>query len=613
MDYQKFSKQELVKEVQKINQELQESREVISAIQRGEVDAVVVHRDKGEQVYVLDDVNITYRRMIEEMNEGAVILNSEYSVLYCNKAFAGLIKYHVESVVSNPITNFINTEFVEFFQNISGSDIQAPVRRSIKLKDASAISIPVFISLHKIILAGMETFMMTVTDEREKMHIKKLSLHQVAMEKLASKLRKSKEEAEQAAALLREKNRDYAILNDEYIKINNKLLQANKELELAIKRAESSDHLKSAFIANMSHEIRTPLNSILGYTKILKNSDCDEEQKKHIDVIDNSGRNLLHLINDIVDLSKLESGEMDTDESAVFLNKLLNNIKTQFYAYAINKEKQKIDFRLRIPGNIKQGPVIYTDEFRLQQILSNLLSNAFKYTDKGFIEFGYELHDKKEIMFFVRDTGYGICKEDQENIFKRFRQGKIPSRQVVAGTGLGLAISKGLTKLLGGEIWMKSEPGKGSTFYLTVPFKEVEVEQGSELKNNRFAASGIPRLTGKRILLSEDDFFSREMMIYLLKKTNATLLVAEDGVETLRKFEKVNADLVLLDIRLPELDGYEVLKEIRSINPDTFVIAQTAYAMMDDIKKFREAGFTDYITKPVSDDELYSLLQHYLG
>ena len=455
--------------------------------------------------------------------------------------------------------------------------------------------------------------MMTVTDEREKMHIKKLSLHQAAMEKLTLKLRKAKEEAELAAALLREKNRDYVILNDEYININNKLLEANEELELARKRAESSDHFKSAFIANMSHEIRTPLNSILGYTKILKNSAINEEYKKHVDVIDNSGRHLLYLINDIVDISKLESGEMNTDESAVFLNDLLDNIKNQFNAYAVNKNKQNIDFRLRLPGNIKQQLVIYTDEFRLQQILSNLLSNAFKYTDKGFIEFGYELRDRKEIMFFVRDTGYGISKEDQEIIFNRFRQGKIPSRQVVSGTGLGLAISKGLTKLLEGEIWMKSEPGEGSTFYLTVPFKEVEVEPGTKLKNDRLPISGIPQLTGKRILLSEDDFFSREMMIYLLKKTNATLLVAEDGVETLRKFEKVNADLVLLDIRLPELDGYEVLKEIRSINPDTFVIAQTAYAMMDDIKKFREAGFTDYITKPVSDDELYSLLHHYLG
>lgn len=613
MNYHSFSKQQLVEEVQKINGELQEAREVISAIQHGEVDAVVVHRDKGEQVYVLDDVNITYRRMIEEMNEGAIILNSEYSVLYCNKAFADLINCHVASVTSKPITNFINPGFVEFFQNISGNDIQTPVRRSIKLKDASGKNIPVFISLHKIMLAGIKTLMMTVTDEREKMHIKKLSLHQAAMEKLTLKLRKAKEEAELAAALLREKNRDYVILNDEYININNKLLEANEELELARKRAESSDHFKSAFIANMSHEIRTPLNSILGYTKILKNSAINEEYKNHVDVIDNSGRHLLYLINDIVDISKLESGEMNTDESAVFLNDLLSNIKTQFDAYAINREKQNIDFRLRLPGNINQELVIYTDEFRLQQILSNLLSNAFKYTDKGFIEFGYELRDRKEIMFFVRDTGYGISKEDQEIIFNRFRQGKIPSRQVVSGTGLGLAISKGLTKLLEGEIWMKSEPGEGSTFYLTLPLKEVEVEPGTELKNDRLPISGIPQLTGKRILLSEDDFFSREMMIYLLKKTNATLLVAEDGVETLRKFEKVNADLVLLDIRLPELDGYEVLKEIRSINPDTFVIAQTAYAMMDDIKKFREAGFTDYITKPVSDDELYSLLHHYLG
>jgi CheY-like chemotaxis protein len=248
------------------------------------------------------------------------------------------------------------------------------------------------------------------------------------------------------------------------------------------------------------------------------------------------------------------------------------------------------------------------------QIMNNLLSNALKYTRKGSVEFGYEINDlKKELIFFVRDTGIGISKKDQEVIFKRFSQGRVFSKDVViSGTGLGLAISKGLTSLIGGDIWVKSKVGQGSTFYFTIPYKKAEPAASLNPEDEELTDTAVPRLMGKSILLGEDDPYSREMMLYLLKKTNAEVLSAKDGRETLEIFHQNNVDLVLLDLRMPEMDGYQVLKEIRLKKPGTLVIVQTAYAMQDDIRNFKEVGFDDYLTKPISDTKLFGLLNKYL-
>ena len=613
MDYHNLNKQELIEEIQSAHRELRELRDMLQAIRTGEIDAVVVQRGGSEQVYVLDDANITYRRMIEEMNDGAVIFNHDGSVLYCNKAFAGMLKLTVEKIISKPIADFINPKFMELFNNLSGRNLKNPVRKPIKLRPGSGNHIPAIISLHTITTSTLDAYMMTVTDEREKLYIKQLSHNQRVLEKLTLKFKEAKEETDKTVKLLKEKNFDYALLNREYVAINNKLAKANKELLAAKKEAEKSDHLKSAFIANMSHEIRTPLNSIMGYTKILANSITDDEHKKHIEIITQSGKNLLHLIDSIVDLSKLEAEEMKIEKSIVFLNDLMNSIKVQFEPFALSDDGQPLEFRLLIPENGKDQTVIYADEFRLQQIITNLLSNAFKHTDEGYIEFGYKTDAGKEkLMFYVKDTGTGIDKKDQEIIFNRFQHGTNFSKKVISGFGLGLAISKGLTALMEGEIWLESEVGSGSTFYFTIPLDEVDPESILKPKKRNISCTEIPRLRGKKLLLSEDDLFSRQMMVYLLKKTGAELVTATDGRETLKMFQQHGADLVLLDIRLPELDGYQVLKEIRSGDPDTIVIAQTAYAMLDEIRKFKLAGFNDYLIKPVSDYDLYDMLHKYL-
>jgi PAS domain S-box-containing protein len=611
MDYNNFSKQELIGEVMKLNHELQESINTIQAIQRGEVDALVVSHDSVEKVFVLKDANITYRLMIEEMNEGAVTFTTVGTVLYCNKAFARLVGQPVEEITSRPITKFLNYSPGELVKSVSSLKSRKSAKKLIKLTDSKGENIPVQISLHKTAMAEMDIYLMTVTDQREKMYTRKLNIQKVALEKLTSRLMAAREESEQAISLLKKNNLDYAILNHEFVAINNKLSQANEELLLAKKRAEKSDKLKSAFIANMSHEIRTPLNSILGYTKILKERVVDDDKKKYIDVITQSGRHLLNLINDIVDLSRLESDEIRIIPTIVSLNDLMQQTRKQFEAYAMNKEKNHIEFRLKIPKEV--NPVIHIDELRVRQVLSNLLSNAFKFTARGTIEFGYHVTDNNMLKFYVSDTGQGISEENQKIVFNRFQQGIRSSRETVAGTGLGLAISKGLVRLLGGEIELQSKEGIGSTFCFTVPLEEARQDITREPERKPDEVAGIPQLREKKVLISEDDFYSREMMIYLLKKTGARLLIAKDGRETIKKFRQNTVDLVLLDIRMPKMDGYEIIRKIRLKNQKIPVIAQTAYAMQEDIRKFRDAGFTDYLTKPINHNELYNVLSRYLG
>ncbi len=389
--------------------------------------------------------------------------------------------------------------------------------------------------------------------------------------------------------------------------------KVNEELLAANKKAESIDQLNSAFISNISHEIRTPINSILGYSKILMESASDEQQKSHIKVISKSGRHLLKLINDIVDISRIEADELTIKPHAVSVNDLIYNLKKQFDSYFPDSQLKNIEFRLNLPLENNGQPIVYTDEFRVKQVLSHLLSNAFKFTKEGYVELGYEIADRKELIFFVRDSGAGISMEDRKIIFNRFQQGQNFSELALSGIGLGLAISKGLAKLLGGEIWLESEKGRGSAFYFKVPYTEAEMGIPGASVRKHPEAGGIPRLTGKNILIAEDDFYCREILKYMLKKTGATLLIAKDGGGALNIMDKDNVDLVLLDLRLPGIDGYTVLKEIRSESPDTHVIAQTAFAMQEDIRKFKEAGFTDYLTKPIDDDILYSLLRKYLS
>ncbi len=386
-----------------------------------------------------------------------------------------------------------------------------------------------------------------------------------------------------------------------------------EELRTAKEKAEKAMSTQMAFMQNISHEIRTPMNSILGFSELLKKTITNTKEKKYLDAINHNGQQLLRLIDDIVDLSRLDKNELPLSKKKVYLKHFIEHTIHQFEGLKYNYKKKNLSFTLIKPPGEKEI-VLQADVHRLQQVISNLLSNAVKYTDEGTIELGFQLkEEQKMVQIHVKDTGTGIKKEAQYLVFKRFQQLNATRKNMYGGTGLGLAICKHLVNLFGGKIWFESEPGKGSAFYFTHPYKdlvdnvEIMEENGDEINDS------VPDLKGKTILIAEDDDFSYLMMESMLQDTKADIIHAPDGSKAVEMFNKNNVDLVFLDIRLPGLDGYQVLEEIKRINTKVPVIAQTANAMVQERLKSINAGFDYHATKPISMSKLYSLLNTYLA
>jgi PAS domain S-box-containing protein len=371
------------------------------------------------------------------------------------------------------------------------------------------------------------------------------------------------------------------------------LFRKNMELELheAKKKAEESDQLKSAFLANMSHEIRTPMNGILGFSQLLRNTNPNKDkQTLYLNQIINQSKQLLTLINDIIDISKIEAGQIQIVEQEVHLNRLMEEV----YELFERANNQQINFKVHygIPG--EKCPV-KTDEHRLKQVLNNLLNNAFKFTENGHISFGYELREDNNLQFYVEDTGPGIASDQQRLIFDRFQQAK-DSIKKPGGTGLGLTISKEIVEMMGGSIWLESEPEKGTCFYFTLPFKPSQIKT-SESKP---APRHEPLWTNKHILIVEDDDTSYTYLDACFDDTEAKTTRAKNGKEAVKLVEQdPSITLVLMDIQLPVLNGYEATKAIKDIKKELPVIAQTAFAMSGDKEKAFAAGCDDYITKPI--------------
>ena len=386
-----------------------------------------------------------------------------------------------------------------------------------------------------------------------------------------------------------------------------------KERELQLirekEKSEKAGRLKTVFLQNVSHEIRTPMNSIIGFTDLLKKRIKDEQNRQFALTIEQSANQLLRLIDDILDISRIEADEIPLEKVAFNLNELMKDLKNQFVGVKESSGKNDIDIQLELPDTRKSG-MLFTDRYRLEQVLNNLLSNAVKYTKKGRVVFGYE-RKKNDLRFYVKDTGVGIMKEHLEKVFTRFERATHKNDKVLRGTGLGLSISKGLVEKLGGKIWAESNPDKGSVFYFTIPDQNIpseEIELSKGLVNKE-----VPDLKGKTIMIAEDDEFSLQMMQFMFNPTNVKLVVAKDGNEAVKIFAENEPDLVFLDIRLPGKTGYEILEEIRKINKKVKVIAQTAYAMPEDKRKSQEAGFDAHLAKPLSSDVLYSTINKLLN
>jgi len=398
--------------------------------------------------------------------------------------------------------------------------------------------------------------------------------------------------------------------NELQIEIKNKLETANV-LTYLKNKAEESDRLKTAFLSNMSHEIRTPMNCILGFIQMLQQEDYTlEERHQYMSLVSSSGKQLLTIINDILDISRIENDQMILQPEHFDLNDFLENL---LLIYINEKQKTgKNDLVIELmKGTSEKECCIYCDSGRLKQILNNLLSNALKFTYSGKITFGYSC-EKENLVFFVQDTGLGISPQDQEIIFERFRQAEETHTRKFGGTGLGLPISKGLVELMGGKMWLTSEKGNGSSFYFTLP--DVIRHDAILTKKRTDPLTRSLNLSGKTILIVEDVPENIELISYMLKSTRVNIIRADNGLIALNLCqENPSIDLVLMDIQMPVMNGYDATRGIKKIRPELPVIALTAYAFDKDKKSCAESGCNDILSKPINKNELLQKLDNLLG
>jgi len=384
-----------------------------------------------------------------------------------------------------------------------------------------------------------------------------------------------------------------------------------KELQRAKEHAEESDRLKSAFLANMSHEIRTPMNGILGFSELLKNPELTgDQQQEYLGIIEKSGARMLNIINDIVDISKIEAGLVKLDIRESNINEQIKYIYT-FFKPEVEAKGMMLSYRNSLPT---EESIVFTDREKTYAILTNLVKNAIKYSHKGAIEFGY-LKKGDFLEFYVKDDGIGIAKDRQEAIFERFVQADIADLQARQGAGLGLSISKAYIEMLGGRLWVESELGNGSTFYFTLPYnagsEKTAIQKDSDENSENVIPSEVPRL---KVLIAEDDETSERLLCIEIRKVSKEILKVRTGFEAVETFrDNADIDLILMDIQMPGMNGYEATRQIRQLNKDVVIIAQTAYGLSGDREKAIEAGCNDYIAKPIKNAELRRLIEKYFS
>lgn len=396
-----------------------------------------------------------------------------------------------------------------------------------------------------------------------------------------------------------------------YVKISENityLKKIEKDLKKAKQDAEIANNYKNHFLSNMSHEIRTPINTIIGFSELLKNEELNmQKRNKYSEIIEENSQALLRLIDDIIDVAKIEANELKIKKEACSLGELFSELEMTYNNYLKKKQNKNLRLIFHIPEEAHHD-VIFTDPYRLKQILNNLYLNALKYTETGNIEIGYNIINDNKIRFFVSDTGAGILPERIKTIFKRFNYSEESN---TTSSGLGLSICKDLALLLGGDINVKSIPREGSVFYLTIPYDKIKIPLvRSTMRPTPRAKYNFNNYT---IMVAEDTPYNYEYLHSILQKTGANIIWAKDGIDVLNLYNSSKVDLILMDIQLPEISGYEATSQIRKKDTNIPIIAQTAFAMPEEKDKCLKSGCNEVLVKPIMMDDVLTTVAKYLN
>ena len=538
-----------------------------------------------------------FQTTLENLLEGCQIIDFEYRYLFINNAAAKQGKKPAEELLGHIM--------MEMYQGIEITHMFSILRQSMQER------IPRQMENEFIFEDGTKGwYLLSFEPVPEGVLIMSTDITETKKneEKRADELIKTNKELAFQNKEKEERAAELIIANKELVFQNEEKEKRAEELTIAKEQAEESDRLKSAFLTNMSHEIRTPMNGILGFTELLKEPNLTSDDiQDYIQIIQISGTRMLNTINNIIDVSKIESGLIQINISETNINE-----KMEFTYNFFKPEVRFKGLQFLIKNSLSSTEsIIKTDNEKVYGILTNLIKNAIKFTYEGSIEFGCE--KKGEYLeFFVKDTGIGIPGKQKELIFERFRQGSESHNRGYEGSGLGLSIARSYIKMLGGEIWVESEEGIGSIFYFTIPCN-VSSEEKTEIVNAVSAEQEEVEIKNLKILIVEDDEISYSFLTRTLQKISNEVLHAITGVEAVEACRNnPDLDLVLMDIRMPVMDGNEATRQIRQFNTDLIIIAQTAYAFAGDKELAIKAGCNDYISKPINSTSLIELIRKHI-